>query len=308
MTFSLTAMLLTFARPQLVTKALVLARKLHSSLRSLAQTVAGGGTPPPAAFHLAADLHALADQLAALVCTKRAHIKETSASAPLAAGGPPAGPVVDPRILVFEFCAGVVLRAQQVALLSKLAAHATSGHSVCHQMLMGEGKTTVISPLLALLLADGRQLVFQVVPAPLFRFTLQVMGSVFRIGPLRKPVCTFHFDRRSEVSDLLLISARIAIEERAVMVSTPAAVKAFMLKLIELLHLLDIGEYPRMHGALGKIARKIFGLKLQPAGVSEHALNKPALLAQVRHPPISPAISHTSRDLPIPPPCLHHHR
>jgi hypothetical protein len=122
----------------------------------------------------------------------------------------------------------------------------------------------------------------QVVPAPLFRFTLQVMGSVFRIGPLRKPVCTFAFDRRTEVSERLLAvrlrrpnrrpagavplsdcprfarwcgqAAHVAIEERAVMVSTPASVKAFQLKLIEILHLLDTGMYPRMHSAIGKIA------------------------------------------------------
>ena len=197
-------------------------------------------------------------------------------------GGYQQGPTIDPRILVFEFCSGVVLRSQQVALLAKLAGHAAAGHSVCHQMLMGEGKTTVISPLLALLLANGHQLVMQVVPAPLLRFTLQVMRSVFRIGPLQKPVCTFSFDRRTEVSEILLLAATVAIEDRGVMVSTPASVKAFMLKLIELLHLLDTGQassstttsittshltlplppftlhlldtgqYPRMHGALGK--------------------------------------------------------
>ena len=91
---------------------------------------------------------------------------------------------------------------------------------MCHQMLMGEGKTTVVSPLLALVLADGTQLVMQVVPAPLLRFTLQVMRSVFRIGPLRKPVCTFQFDRRTEVSEMLLSAATIAIEERAVKQAT----------------------------------------------------------------------------------------
>ena len=35
-----------------------------------------------------------------------------------------------------------------------------------------------------------------------------------------------------------------------------------------------------MHGALGKIARKLFGMRMQPAGVAETGLNKPALLAQ----------------------------
>ena len=87
------------------------------------------------------------------------------------AGG--AKPTLDPRFLVFEFCAGIVLRPQQVELVGKLVAGARANQSVCHQMLMGEGKTTVISPLLALLLADGSQLVMQVVPAPLLRFALR---------------------------------------------------------------------------------------------------------------------------------------
>ena len=86
------------------------------------------------------------------------------------------------------------------------------------------------------------------------------------------------------------------------MVSTPAAVKAFMLKLVELLyayhdrtadlcdslcwlsaaalslrspvrccyarHLLDTGQYPRMHGALGKIARKLLRAELEAGETS----------------------------------------
>ena len=37
-----------------------------------------------------------------------------------------------------------------------------SGASLCHQLIMGAGKTTVIAPLLALLLGDGNTLVTQV--------------------------------------------------------------------------------------------------------------------------------------------------
>jgi hypothetical protein len=36
------------------------------------------------------------------------------------------------------------------------------GDSMCHQLIMGAGKTTVIGPLLALLLGDGNTLVMQV--------------------------------------------------------------------------------------------------------------------------------------------------
>ena len=71
-------------------------------------------------------------------------------------------------------------------LLRKLVPGARAGRSLCHQMLMGEGKTTVISPLLALLLADGAQLLMQIVPAPLLAFSLGVLRAVFGSGALRK--------------------------------------------------------------------------------------------------------------------------
>ena len=48
-----------------------------------------------------------------------------------------------------------------------LAQRALEGNSSVNQMIMGQGKTTVIAPLLALILADGRRLVSQVCPAPL---------------------------------------------------------------------------------------------------------------------------------------------
>ena len=48
------------------------------------------------------------------------------------------------------------------------------GESHCEQMIMGGGKTTVVGPLLALLLGDGKTLVMQVVPAALLEFSRQV--------------------------------------------------------------------------------------------------------------------------------------
>eukprot|EP00966_Prymnesium_polylepis_P113498 2624371-Prymnesium_polylepis.1 len=104
----------------------------------------------------------------------------------------------------------IVLRPAQVELVSKLVLCATEGRSVCHQMLMGEGKTTVVAPLLTLLLADGSQLVLQIVPAPLQNFTLSVLRGCFGNPCLHKPVLTFFFDRRSLVSASLLAKARSA--------------------------------------------------------------------------------------------------
>ena len=93
--------------------------------------------------------------------------------------------------------------------------------------------------MLALLLGDGTQLVTQIVPSPLLRFSLAVLRGAFAPPPLHKPVWTFSFDRRASVTPALLAKTHAAVAERAVVLSTPAAVKAFMLKLLELLHLLD---------------------------------------------------------------------
>ena len=49
----------------------------------------------------------------------------------------------DPRILVFEFVHHIMLRETQVQLVSRLMEAATHGISLCHQMIMGAGKTTV---------------------------------------------------------------------------------------------------------------------------------------------------------------------
>ena len=68
------------------------------------------------------------------------------------------------------------------------------GGSHCEQMIMGGGKTTVVAPLLALMLADGASLVAQVVPAALLEFSRTCLRERFSTV-LTKSVYTFHFDR-----------------------------------------------------------------------------------------------------------------
>ena len=55
----------------------------------------------------------------------------------------------------------------------------------------------------------------------------------------------------------LVQKARTAFAERAVILGTPAAFKAFMLKLLELLHTLDIGQLPKGKTAVSKITKKV---------------------------------------------------
>lgn len=68
----------------------------------------------------------------------------------------------DPRYVVFEYLFNVVLREQQVRLVRTFVAAHARNQSQVQQLIMGAGKTTVIGPLLSLILADGQQLVMQV--------------------------------------------------------------------------------------------------------------------------------------------------
>lgn len=71
-------------------------------------------------------------------------------------------------------------------------------------MMMGAGKTTCVSPLLNLSLADGERLLVNVVPSALLPMSLAVLrarlagpgaGAAAGAGGRPRPVCTLAFDR-----------------------------------------------------------------------------------------------------------------
>ena len=66
---------------------------------------------------------------------------------------------------------------------------------------MGAGKTTVVAPLLCMILLGEGQLVAQVMPAELLEFSRSVLRERFS-AVLRKPVYTFNFDRYQTVTDV----------------------------------------------------------------------------------------------------------
>ena len=142
---------------------------------------------------------------------------------------------IDPRFLLFEFCHGLLLRPSQVQLVTKLLGEMEAGNSVCHQMIMGAGKTTVVGPLLAMLLANSSTLMIEVVPPALLDFSAGVLRERFSAA-IRKPVFTFTFDRYSKVTPQLLSKLKTARNLRAVVVSSPSSIKSFMLKFIEICH------------------------------------------------------------------------
>ena len=131
--------------------------------------------------------------LAKQLCTKRYYIAKNSDG----------GYSYDPRFLVFEFMHDIVLRKSQVELVEEFKRAIDNKDSRCNQMLMGAGKTTVVAPLLALLLGDGTKLVAQVVPRALFDFSCTVMRSRFS-AILQKQVYTFAYDRFKPPDESLL--------------------------------------------------------------------------------------------------------
>jgi len=144
----------------------------------------------------------------------------------------------DPRYLVFEFTYSLMLRKSQVILVNKFIHTLKSNKSMCHQMIMGAGKTTVVAPLLALILADGKSLVTQVVPHALLEMSRSVMREKFA-AVVRKPVFTFAFDRGTPITKDLYMKLVKARDSKAIICATPTSIKSFMLKFVEMMMVLE---------------------------------------------------------------------
>ena len=73
-----------------------------------------------------------------------------------------------------------------------------NGKSKVKQMIMGQGKTTVVAPILALMLADGRSLVLSVVPQALLEMSRKLMRETFATI-MAKRIYTLKFDRSTVI-------------------------------------------------------------------------------------------------------------
>ena len=109
---------------------------------------------------------------------------------------------------------------------------------------MGAGKTTVVTPLLALMLADGQSLVTQVVPHALLEFSRSVMREKFA-AVVRKPIFTFSFNRGTPITKDLYLKLCKARDSRAVICATPTSIKSFMLKFVEMMKVLEEAKFGR---------------------------------------------------------------
>ena len=157
--------------------------------------------------------------------------------------------VFDPRFLVFEFVSNFLLKERQIDLINNFITSYREGKSSVHQMIMGAGKTTVICPLLALLLANGKSLVTLVIPAALLDMSRDVMRNCFS-NVIIKKVYSFHFDRytasqsKNQLATLkkLRVKIEVARDQRGVVCTTPEVIKSLMLMYVDLLSTLENKE------------------------------------------------------------------
>eukprot|EP00808_Paulinella_micropora_P020702 g53334.t1 len=174
--------------------------------------------------------------------------------------------VYDPRFLVFEFDANLLLRKRQVELVNEFASAARkkqaaedkqSQHdkagSIVHQMIMGAGKTTVVGPLLSLLLADGQRLVVLVTPPALLEFSRATLRARFS-SVARKHVVTFKFSRGAPASARLVARLARTRKNRGVVITTPSAIKSLALALVEAEHLADVAASGKDSASLAKLS------------------------------------------------------
>lgn len=147
------------------------------------------------------------------------------------------GLVFDPRMMLFEHCASVILRQQQVTLLREISGQVRGGDSRVHQMIMGQGKTTVITPMLVLMFAS-QFLMTVTVPSALLAMA---RGCLMVLAKLQKRSFTVAFSRNCPdgVDPVARACALRAVLERAratesAVLSTPQTLKSVILHFIEM--------------------------------------------------------------------------
>ena len=151
------------------------------------------------------------------------------------------GLVFDPRFLAFEFAAGMLLRKPQVELVQLMVANAQSGHPLVKQMLMGGGKTTVICPLLSLILGDGQHLVVVSMPLALLEQSKATLRAAFS-SIIKKRITTLVVERSTQLDWGTVDKLQAAQKARGVLLCTAQSLKSLLLKLLEHMSLLGNDE------------------------------------------------------------------
>ena len=141
----------------------------------------------------------------------------------------------DPRLLVFEFIRSIILREKQIEVVTNFMASATPEnaklaendpenekcHKLAQQMLMGQGKTAIITPLLCLLLGTDKQLPLVMLPPSLLEAGRAIVSSTFS-SVIIKRVYTLHCTRASVAEGRYLNIMRNALKHKSIVCTTPS--------------------------------------------------------------------------------------
>lgn len=134
------------------------------------------------------------------------------------------------------------------------------GGSKVKQMIMGAGKTTVVAPLLALMLADTETLVLSVVPKALLEMSRTQMRETFSTI-MAKRIYTLNFDRGTEIGTGTMRALDNAKRNRGVVVSTPTTIKSIQLVYVETLQLLEEAKQLGLLKRVKELAPRLTELK-----------------------------------------------
>jgi hypothetical protein len=223
------ASILHASRVGQVNRSLIEAKELQAELKKLQARLSkpwGADGDEAKIKETVSRLTHKADTLANILNTKRYYMRKGDQ-----------GRVYDPRFLLFEFTWNLVLRKAQIDLVHEFLDNVRAGKPIVKQMLMGGGKTTVVGPLLTLMLADGNSLVVQMMPPALLDQTKLTLRATFS-SIIKKQVFILNFDRGSTMTWSTVDKLQTAVRNRGVVLATATSVKSIQLKLIEELDIL----------------------------------------------------------------------
>ena len=140
-------------------------------------------------------------------------------------------PKEHPDWLLLEIESNILLRPDQVEVALCTISPASGKNSVL-QMMMGQGKSSCIIPMVAATLADARQLLRVIVPKPLLLQMAQVLQA--RLGGLLgRPIKHVPFSRRTsselEVIDSFYRVHKDCLDNRGVILALPEHLLSFKL-------------------------------------------------------------------------------
>ena len=141
-----------------------------------------------------------------------------------------------PGWLIFEIESNLTIREVQVKVAEQLMNHDKQKNKVL-QLNMGEGKSSVIVPMLSIALADGKKLIRLIVLNSLFKINYGTLVQKLG-GALNKRIYTFKFTRDMEVSQQMILDYKQILHEckenKGLFITIPEDFLSFKLKCVEM--------------------------------------------------------------------------